>query len=352
MKILFVMETRVEAGSIQAVANYVRAGDQLGHTIAVYGCHNPNFPHVRFSTAVSEFDYVVLIFESNLYWPKRLQLAHILSNVPRERRVILDADGMYNPCLVIDDYDRNHWKEEEQSEWFAHYQGLAEKILQPTLEPSQDPQVIAVPFYGYNPASEIDRDTAPPKRFDILYVGHNWWRWRQISQELLPAIEPIRSHLGTICFMGLWWNKVQSWATGELWEIAYRMDSDWWQRLQIQVEPPVPYVNVIPTMSQGRINIMTQRPLLRHLKHLTSKYFELFCADTIPLVMLEPDHAEKVYGPAGRELTLHDKIDDKLLDVLDQPQKYRYFVQEVRRHLRAHHSYEKRLKELVEALQV
>ena len=62
------------------------------------------------------------------------------------------------------------------------------------------------------------------------------------------------------------------------------------------------YHDVIQTMSTARINIFTQRPVLSHLKHLTLKYFEVFCADTIPLLMLDGDHAEAVYGPAAREL--------------------------------------------------
>ena len=49
------------------------------------------------------------------------------------------------------------------------------------------------------------------------------------------------------------------------------------------------YHDVIQTMSTARINIFTQRPVLRHLKHLTLKYFEIFCADTIPLLMLDAD---------------------------------------------------------------
>ena len=36
MKILFVTDRRVNAGSIQAVAGYVRAGDRCGHTFAVW----------------------------------------------------------------------------------------------------------------------------------------------------------------------------------------------------------------------------------------------------------------------------------------------------------------------------
>ncbi len=104
-------------------------------------------------------------------------------------------------------------------------------------------------------------------------------------------------------------------------------------------------------MSRGRVNVMTQRPVLRHLKILTSKYFELFCADTIPLVMLDPDHAEAVYGPAGRELVLGGEIGDKLVDALCLPAKYRKLVDEVRRHLVAHHSFQKRVEELVSALE-
>ena len=51
------------------------------------------------------------------------------------------------------------------------------------------------------------------------------------------------------------------------------------------------YTDVIRTMSTARINIFTQRPVLHHLKHLTLKYFEIFYADTIPLLMLDEDHA-------------------------------------------------------------
>ncbi len=103
-------------------------------------------------------------------------------------------------------------------------------------------------------------------------------------------------------------------------------------------------------MSNGRINIVTQRPLFRELKILTSKYFEIFSADTIPLVMIDPDHAEMVYGPAGRELTLCEPIGEKLVEVLRSPNKYRHLVEDVRKHLLKHHTYRNRVQELVAAL--
>jgi hypothetical protein len=66
--------------------------------------------------------------------------------------------------------------------------------------------------------------------------------------------------------------------------------------------------------------------------------------------MIDPGHAEQIYGPSGRDLVLHDDIASKLVDVLEQPKKYQEVVQAVRRHLTAHHSYERRLHELIEML--
>ena len=55
-----------------------------------------------------------------------------------------------------------------------------------------EPGAVALPFYGYDPRAVITAGMAPPKRFDILHVGHNWWRWRELSTELLPAIARAR----------------------------------------------------------------------------------------------------------------------------------------------------------------
>ena len=149
----------------------------------------------------------------------------------------------------------------------------------------------------------------------------------------------------------LWWDAAPAGARDLNLEEAFCVDPCRLQQLCIQTHPPVSYTEVVPIMSAGRVNIMTQRPLFRHLKLLTSKYFEIFAADTIPLVMLDPEHAESVYGPAGRELALHGEIADRLLDALYQPEKYREIVQEVRCHLVRHHSYRNRVQELVAALQ-
>jgi len=350
VKILFAMEKRVDAGSIQALANYIRAGKKVGHTIAIYGDTDPQLPELHFSNNPRSFDYVVFIFESKLNWASGLRLAHLLTIVPRSRRVILDADGMYNPLIALDGYDCNHASELERQRWIASYQILADRILQPTLRPG-DPRVQPLLFYGYDPqVRAMQQVCGPAKRVDIMHVGHNWWRWRDVNERLLPAIERIRERIGEICFVGMWWDAPPPWAAAIGQEKAFTADPHRFRELRIRILPAIPYHEVIPAMSSARINIMTQRPLFQRLGLVTAKYFEIFSSDTLPLVMIGPETAEWIYGPAGRELTLNGDIAAKLIDVLEHPKKYQEAAQAVRRHLTAHHSYECRLHELVEVL--
>jgi hypothetical protein len=350
MNILFLADRRVDAGSIHALAHYTRVGDKLGHTIAVYGSEDPRFPEVRFSTDVGAFDYVIFVFESKLRWMSGLQLVRVLLTVPKHRRLILDADGMYNRVLVLDGYDRNHADNRERVEWLDYYRHLADRILQPTFA-SEEPDVEPLLFYGYD-ATAIDPDApAPDKIFDIVHVAHNWWRWREVSTRLLPAFERIRSRVGSVAFVGLWWDGPPAWARSLGLEKAFRVDRDALRRAGVEVRPPVPFNDVIPTMSAARINLMTQRPLLRHLGFVTSKYFEMFTATTIPLMLLDADQAGLVYGPAGRALTLDRDIAGTFLDAVERPQHYHEKVEAVRQYLAEHHSYERRVLALVRVLE-
>ncbi|MBO0858353.1 MAG: glycosyltransferase family 1 protein [Chloracidobacterium sp.] len=331
------------------MSSYIRAGDEAGYEIALYGRPDSRFPTIRFSTQVGAYDYVVFVVESCRRWMSALRMPRIFAEVPRERRAIVDADGMYNQIVSSDGYDRNHQWEHVRAEWFTHYQIVANKIFQPTFCP-REPGARRVLFYGYDPTQQVHPERAPAKAYDILCVGHNWWRWRQVSRELLPEIEKVRPQLGEIGFVGLWWDTIPAGAADLGVEAAFGANPEWLRRLRIRISPSVPYTEVVNVMSSGRINIMTQRPLFRELKILTSKYFEIFCADTTPLIMIDPDHAEMVYGEAGRELALCHCIGEKLVHVLNSPKRYRELVEEVRKHLLAHHSYRNRVQELVAAL--
>ena len=66
--------------------------------------------------------------------------------------------------------------------------------------------------------------------------------------------------------------------------------------------------------------------------------------------LLDANHAADVYGPAARELTLPGRAGEKILDALARPARYREIVQDVRRHLAAHHNYQRRMQELAAAL--
>ena len=350
MNILFVMKHRGNAGNTHAVANYMRVAPKYGHSVAMYGDPVPHLPELKFSTDVGDFDRIAYLFESELYRLRPLQEVAMLGTIAKRHRLIFDMDGMYNPVIEFDGYDFNHRDQAERDRWIAFCDALSDRVAKPTLDKPRDPNVSAMLFYGYDPALQIDPKTAPPKQYDVLHVGHNWWRWREVETELLPAFERVRDRLGRIGFVGLWWDRPPAEGLEAGPEAAFRSDPERFKRLDIHTETAVMYTDVIRTMSSARINIFTQRPILHHLKHITLKYFEIFYADTIPLLMLDEDVAVAVYGPHARELLLRGRVADKLVDALERPDHYQEVVAGVRRHLAAHFSYDRRVGELVAAL--
>lgn len=349
MNILFVMKHRGNAGNTHAVANYMRVAPRYGHFVAMFGTPQAYLPDLNFSTDVNAFDRVVYLFESEIYRLKPLQEVAMLGKIPRKHRLIFDMDGMYNPVTKVFDYDSNLRDEEERATWAQYMDALADRVMKPTLDTPKQPNAGAMLFYGYDAALELDPAKAPEKKYDILHVGHNWWRWREIEAEVLPAFEKIRGEIGEIGFIGLWWDKPPAEGPDAGPQDAFRSDAARFKRLDIQTSDAVMYTDVIRTMSTARINIFTQRPVLHHLKHITLKYFEIFYADTIPLLMLDKDIALSVYGPAARELIIPGRVAETISDALRRPDHYKGVVQEVRRHLAKTFSYDRRVEELITA---
>lgn len=350
MKILFVIEKRINAGSIRAVASYVSAAERLGHTVALYGRPDPSLPRLRFSIEADQFDFVLFILESKLDWLSGLRVARILNAVPRERRAVLDADGLYNDVVSLGDYDRNHASIAERNRWREACERLGSRIFQPTLTPL-DPRIRPLLFYGYSPEEEAQPEDPRTKAVDVVHVSHNWWRWKQLEESFFPALGRMRERIGEICFLGLWWDGCPPWAAALGLAEAFRVDGARLKSLRITVRPPVPFTQVISTMSSAKVNIMTQRALFQRLGIVTSKYFEILCADTVPLVLIDSALAESVYGAAGRELTLNGQVERRLLAALESPEQFREVVQRAREHLRSHHSYQTRVRQLVTALE-
>ena len=350
MNILFVMKHRGNAGNTHAVANYIRVAPKYGHNVAMYGDPQPHLPGIKFSKDVKSFDRAAFLFESEIYRLSRLEEVAMLAAIPKRHRMIFDMDGMYNPVTKVDDYDFNHASEGESARWKEYYDTLSDVVMKPMLAKSVLPNVRPMTFYGYDAALEMKPSSAPAKQYDIMHLGHNWWRWRDIGGKLLPAIEPIRERIGEIGFIGLWWDGPPAEGKDAGPEAAFESDPAMIKRLRIKTEDSVMYTDVVRKMSTAKINIFTQRPVLHHMKHITLKYFEVFYADTIPLLMLDETIALEVYGPAASELLLTRNIGEKILDALARPDHYRNVVMAVREHLAANHSYDKRMAELVSAL--
>src|SRR5262249_40283842 len=112
MRLMFVYWRIGNAGSAQDILRYAEAAQTLGHEILMYAPAEPGSPFPC-SLDINSADAVILVLEWNLYlYPGgdkkkdrvvrtglmgigHLNVVKLLSRIPRERRVILDCDGMY-----------------------------------------------------------------------------------------------------------------------------------------------------------------------------------------------------------------------------------------------------------------
>jgi hypothetical protein len=360
MRLMFVYWQPNDAGSAQDIAHYCAVAPQLGHEVVLYA---PDGSASRFpcSLDLESADAVVFVFEWNLYLqpggdrkdtarPRtglmgigHLNVVKLLSRIPRRRRIIIDCDGMYNdPLDVAGDF--NHLDAEASRARTALCDDLAGTICQPTLHPARR-NVQPFLFHAYDPAWERPLD-GRGKDFGMIYVGSNWFRWRALER-VLKAIEPIRREVGRIGLVGHDWGAMPWWVESPLRERAYYTDPEYLKQLGVDVMPAVPVTQVIPTMGRAAFNPVLIRPIFEHLRLVTCRTFETPAANTIPLFAQTEDYVTEIYGPAAAELLLGDDPATRILDVLRRPAHHADVVHEIRDHLRAHHSYAARLRDLV-----
>ena len=354
MKLMFVYWAMEDQGSGLVIQGYTEAARALGHQVSVYGRWipgkvNPVIP-LDYSLDIDSADAVVFIFEwtTRLKPGDQLDLARIVGRVPRQRRVILDGDGKYNDVIpAADDY--NHADERESAAWIEACDSLSDKICQPTLHPLRA-NVIPFLFYAYNPSWEREI-TDDGKPFDMLYVGHSKFRWCPMSR-VLRGIEAVRSSVGRIGLVGYGWDSPPHWASTMQMERAYSVDRSALDRLGVEALSPVRFQFVIDWMSKARFNPVLLRPLFGRLRVVTPRLFETVAADTIPLFVMEAAHVREIYGERGLELVLpDDDPQDKILDIVRNPGRYRDVVLDIRRHLAEHHSHAARLRRLMEIIE-
>jgi glycosyltransferase involved in cell wall biosynthesis len=355
MKLMFVYWAMEDQGSGLVIQGYTAAARALGHEVSVYGRwipgkNNPVIP-LNYSVDIDSADAVVFIFE----WTTRMQpgdqldLARIVSKVPRNRRVVLDGDGKYNDVIKAGD-DYNHAYDAEARQWIETCDSVSDKICQPTLHPLR-PGVIPFLFYAYNSAWERPLQIPGEKEFDMIYVGHSKFRWSPMLR-VLKGVEPVRSRIGRIGLLGYGWDSPPHWARSMQLEHAYFADSGVLKQSGIEFLPPVRFEHVIDAMSRARFNPVLLRSLFCKLSIVTPRIFETLAAGTIPLLVLEPEHVREIYGESALQLLLPDEApEQKILDIVNCPERYRETVISTRAHLAQHHSHEARLRRLIEIIE-
>ena len=346
MRLMFVHWLYEDRGSAQDIHNYAVAARELGHEVTLYGPPNPKSPF-NYSLDMDSTDAVIFIFEwtTDLQFGDRLGWVRLVANVPRARRVVIDCDGKYNDAIsIIGDY--NHSSTEESRRWTELCDSLSDKIYQPTFHPLR-PNVRTFFFHAYNPQWEVSLDFAN-KDYGMYYVGHNWFRWRPMKR-VLQALEPVREQVGRVGMVGHGWGTPPPWANSSIIEDAYYSDAEYLRQLNIEVEPPILFGQVIQHMSRGVFHPVIYRPLFNYLKLVTCRTFETPAANTIPLFGLEESYVDELYGERALELVLPESgAEDKVLDVLHRPEYYAGIVCDIRRRLAAEYSYAASLERLIE----
>jgi glycosyltransferase involved in cell wall biosynthesis len=350
MKLVFVYYAYENQGSSLDLQGYARAAREMGHEATLYGWPNPKIP-LDYSIELAGADAVIFVFEwtTDLLYGDRLDWLRLVSSVPRNRRVVIDCDGRYNDLINVHG-DFNHRTEAESVTYVDFCDAVADKIFQPTHRPLR-PNVGTFLFHIYDPTWETPLDFSA-KEFSIVYVGHSKFRWHGMSQ-VLRAVEPVRDQVGRIGLFGYGWDKQPDWAESLKMEDAYQVDFDYVKTLRVEAMAPVPFAEVIATMSRGSINPVVYRPLFEHLGFVTCRTFENVAAGTIPLFLLNSDYVCSVFGAEAAEnlVLAGDRPQDKIADVLARPGHYAEIVRGIRDEFRRRHTPEARLRQLIEIVQ-
>lgn len=346
MKLVFVYWGFENAGSMLDLKGYARAAKDAGHEVTVYGPPGHVYA-LDYSKELAGADAVVFVVEwtTQLQFGDRLDWVRLISSVPRNRRVVIDCDGAYNdPIAFRGDY--NHKTEASSRAWIDFCDSIADKICQPTVKPLR-PNVIPFLFHIYDPDWETPLDFAA-KPFGMIYVGHTKFRWHGMSQ-VLHALEPIRGELGRIGLVGEGWDAPLEWTQWKDIQDDYFVDRDYLKKIGIEALPPIPYKEVIATMSSGTFNPVIYRPLFERLDFVTCRTFETPASGTIPLFLLDDDYVRTVFGDAASELVLgeREQAQAKIADVVRRPQHYADIVLAIREDFRRRHSPAARLNDLI-----
>ena len=348
MKLMFINYIYKDAGSIMDIYSYSKAADKLGHKILIYGKPQKDIP-LNFSLNTKDVDYLIFILEWTTFTNNRdrLDLTRLLNTIPRHKRIVIDCDGNYNEKVLIKK-DYNHKTIKQSKDWIKIINSISDRIYQPSLKPKRN-NVETFFFHAYDKNWEVPLDFHK-KFFDMIYVGHNKFRW--VPMEIvLNAIKPIRNSLKKIGIYGHGWDKQPEWSKKLNVEDNYLSKPKMLKKLDIEVLEPILFSKLINTMSLATFNPIIFRSVFMHFRLTTPRMYETFAANTIPLLSMGKKIAEIHFGKSAKYLVLPKKNPEKkLLDIITNPDKYKAIVQDIRNYLHKYHSHELRLKELINFL--
>jgi glycosyl transferase family 1 len=345
MRLIFAYFLIDDAGSAQDVRNYVRAAEDAGHEIRMYGSPrvHSSVPHTN---DLRWPDAVIFICEwtTKLRYGDNFDFLRLLESVPRRKRVLIDCDGNYNDAINVEG-DYNHRDPASSATWVDTCDLLADRIFQPSCHPRRQ-NVQTFFFHGYDPAWERPLELRN-RQFGMIYVGHSKFRWGPMLR-VLRAVEPVRERVGRIGIIGHGWDELPSWASSMNMEDAYHTDPQYMRQMGVEIMAPIASDRVIDWMSQAVFNPVIYRPLFSHLGFVTCRTFETVGAGTIPLFALDPAYVQEIYGECASELILPTEgPEQKVQDLFRRPEHYAGIVRQIRRHMNEKHSYAARLRELI-----
>ena len=334
-KIAFVGNFQFNCGSSNTLLGYVKAGRVLGYDIRAseFGCID-NIIRTAVPVAGKDWkaDLLVIVYESYPFLSET-DIDLICKIVPRKNRILIDPDGKYLKPSYCGD-DTNLPAADSYGFWTSLYDSLSDVILQPFLGSD---------FLYFGIDSQVSDLSRLNKNFDLIYVGNNWYRWNDMSA-LITAVSPIRTKLKRIALIGRYWSGDQM----QGFENATGSDPDFLKKNHVEVYKSAPYGQVEKTMSRGKMHPILIRPILNEMGFVTPRMFETFAADTVPLIPNYFRRANELYGDEVFHLTVSQDPAAKILEILENYPKYRDISLKIAKKLRRKHSYEVRIRQLLD----
>lgn len=342
-KIAFVGNYQYYCGSSNTLLGYVKAGKALNWDVRVseFGYVDDKIKTLIPIAAKNwKTDLLVIVYESYQFLSNET-IDEICTFIPRSKRILIDPDGKYSePCSVKN--DSNHPTPDSHNYWTRLYDSLSDVILQPFIgkETKNKKNVHSFLYFGMD--NKLPDFHRAKKEFDLLYVGNNWYRWKDVKA-FITKTSTIRSHLKTIGIVGKYWDE----EVMPGYEEATTSDFNFLKQNQIIVKKSAPYGQVEKFMSRGLLNPIFVRPILYKLKFITPRMFETLNANTVPLIPRYFTYAKDLYGEKIHRLMLTDNPASDILKIINNYRYYENLSKEIREILRLKHSYEIRLKQLL-----